>query len=140
LLAGVDPTGWGGVVAGFGDQREIELLVEAGLTPERAIKVGTLNGATFLSEQDAIGSIAVGKQADLVVVRGDPSVRIADIRNVELVFKDGVSYDPQLLVVAVEGTIGQFDIGRVLRLRATQVGIVLALLLVGRRIWRRRSR
>jgi hypothetical protein len=59
---------------------------------------------------------------------------------VELVFKDGVSYDPQLLVVAVEGTIGQFDIGRVLRLRATQVGIVLALLLVGRRIWRRRSR
>ena len=58
LLAGVDPTGWGGVVAGFGDQRELELLVEAGFTPEQAIRIGTANGASFLRDE-AIGTLAV---------------------------------------------------------------------------------
>ena len=79
LLAGPDPTGNGGVVPGFGDQREIELLVEAGFTPLEAIKVGTWNGAVYLRKQDQIGSVAVGKNADLVVVKGDPSKRIADV-------------------------------------------------------------
>jgi hypothetical protein len=48
LLAGPDPTGNGGVIPGFGDQREVELLVEAGFTPEEAIRIATLNGATYL--------------------------------------------------------------------------------------------
>src|SRR5262249_9677894 len=73
LLAGPDPVGIGGNIPGFGDHREIELLVEAGFTPVQAIRVATLNGATFLGRQDRIGSIAVGKDADLVVVRGDPA-------------------------------------------------------------------
>ena len=76
LLAGPDPTGIGGVVAGFGDQREVELLVEAGFTPLEAIHIATENGARFLQEEDRIGTLAPGKQADLVVVRGDPSSRI----------------------------------------------------------------
>jgi len=106
LLAGTDPTGYGGVVAGYANQREIELLVEAGFTPVEAIKIATLNGATYLGRQDRIGTIAPGKQADLVVVRGDPAARIADIENVELVFKHGIGYDPARLIEAARGLVG----------------------------------
>src|SRR5207302_10842388 len=103
LMAGVDPTGWGGVVAGFGDQRELELLVEAGFAPEEAIKIATANAAGFLFEASEIGTVAVGKRADLVVLRGNPSVRIADVRNVEMVFKDGIGYDAAALIAAAQG-------------------------------------
>jgi hypothetical protein len=108
LLAGPDPTGNGGVVPGFGDQREIELLVEAGFWPVEAIKIATLNGATFLGRQDQIGSIAAGKNADLVVIKGDPGSHISDIENVEIVFKDGVGYDSQKLFDSVKGRYGQY--------------------------------
>ena len=106
LLAGPDPTGNGGVLPGFGDQREVELLVEAGFTPVEAIKIATLNGATFLGQQDHIGSIAAGKQADLVLIKGDPSKNIQDIEKVETVFKDGVGYDSQKLIDSVRGQVG----------------------------------
>lgn len=106
LLAGLDPTGIGGTVAGFGDWRELELLVEAGFTPLEAIKIASLNGAQFLGEQDRIGSLAVGKQADIVLVKGDPSSRIQDIENVEVVFKDGVGYDSKKLIDSVKGQVG----------------------------------
>ncbi|HUQ45107.1 MAG TPA: amidohydrolase family protein [Gemmatimonadaceae bacterium] len=106
LLAGTDPTGYGGVVAGYANHRELELLVEAGLTPLEAIMVGTLNGARYLGREHRIGSIAVGKRADLVVVRGDPSVCIADVEQVETVFKDGVGYDSAKLFASVKGTVG----------------------------------
>jgi imidazolonepropionase-like amidohydrolase len=108
LLAGCDPTGNGGVVPGFGDQREIELLVEAGFSAPEAIRIATLNGAIYLGRQDQIGSIAAGKSADLVVVKGDPSTRIADVENVEMVFKDGVGYDSQKLLDSVKGRYGQY--------------------------------
>jgi enamidase len=108
LLAGTDPTGGGGVIPGFSDQRALELLVEGGLTPLEAIKVGTLNGATFLGRADKVGSIAAGKQADLVILDGDPSARIEDIRKVNLVFKEGVGYDPAKLIASVKGRVGLF--------------------------------
>jgi imidazolonepropionase-like amidohydrolase len=108
LLAGTDPTGGGGVIPGFSDQRAIELLVESGLTPLEAIKVGTLNGATYLGRGDRTGSITVGKQADLIVIDGDPSSRIEDIRHVMLVFKDGVGYDPAKLIASVKGRVGLY--------------------------------
>jgi imidazolonepropionase-like amidohydrolase len=108
LLAGPDPTGNGGVVPGFGDQREIELLVEAGFSPVEAIKIATLNGATYMGRQDQVGSIAQGKNADLVVIKGDPSKNIADVENVEIVFKDGVGYDSQKLIDSVKGRYGQY--------------------------------
>ena len=108
LLAGADPVGNGGVIPGFGDQREIELLVEAGFAPVQAIRIATLNGAIFLGRQDQIGSIAVGKQADLVVMRGDPATRITDIENVEIVFKDGVGYDTAKLLESVKGHYGEY--------------------------------
>lgn len=106
LLAGLDPTGIGGTIAGFGDWRELELLVEAGFTPIEAIKIASLNGAQFLGEQEKIGSLAAGKQADIVIVKGDPSSRIQDIENVELVFKDGVGYDSKKLMDSVKGQVG----------------------------------
>jgi len=106
LLAGLDPTGNGGVVAGFGDLREVELLVEAGFTPVEAIKIASLNGAKFLGRDSQIGSIAAGKAADLMIVKGDPSKNILDIENVEIVFKDGVGYDSQKLIDSVQGLVG----------------------------------
>ena len=108
LLAGPDPTGDGRVLPGFGDQREIELLVEAGFSPIDAIRIGTLNGATYLGLADRIGSIEVGKDADLVLVAGDPSKQITDIEAVETVFKDGVGYDPAALLASVRGRYGQY--------------------------------
>ena len=107
LLAGLDPTGMGGVTAGFGDQREVELLVEAGFTPLEAIHIATYNGAQYLGDLDRIGTIAAGKQADLVVIKGDPSKNISDIENVETVFKDGVGYDSAKLIEAVRETVGE---------------------------------
>jgi hypothetical protein len=108
LLAGSDPTGDGGVIPGFADQRELELLVEAGFAPLEAIRIATLNGATYLGESDRIGSIAPGKLADLLVVKGEPDRHIEDIENVEIVFKDGVGYDPGKLRESVRGRYGQY--------------------------------
>jgi imidazolonepropionase-like amidohydrolase len=96
------------VVPGFGDQREVELLVEAGFSPVEAIQIATINGATYLGQQQRIGSIAVGKNADLVVVKGDPATRIGDIENVEIVFKDGVGFDSAKLLESVNGRYGQY--------------------------------
>ena len=107
-MAGPDPTGDGGVVPGFGDQREIELLVEAGFSPVQAIRIATLNGAIYLGKQGQIGSIAAGKNADLVVIKGDPATTISDIEKVEIVFKDGVGYDSQKLIDSVNGRYGQY--------------------------------
>ncbi|HWS54988.1 MAG TPA: amidohydrolase family protein [Pyrinomonadaceae bacterium] len=106
LVAGPDPTGNGGVVAGFGDLRGVELLVEAGFTPLEAIRIASFNGARLLGEEARVGSIAAGKQADLMVVRGNPAANIADIEQVEIVFKDGVGYDSEKLIQSVQGLVG----------------------------------
>jgi len=108
LLAGPDPTGNGGVIPGFGDLRGVQLLVEEGFTPEQAIHIASYNGASYLGLQDRIGSIAAGKDADLVVVKGDPSQHIDDIRNVETVFKDGVGYNSRALLQSVQGRYGEY--------------------------------
>jgi enamidase len=106
LIAGTDPTGGGGVVPGYSNQRQIELLVEEGFTPLEAIRIGTFNGARYLGRDSRVGSIAVGKQADLVVLDGDPSRTIADVRKVETVFKQGVGFDPAKLIASVSGKVG----------------------------------
>ena len=106
LLAGLDPTGYGGVLAGFGDQREVELLVAAGFKPVEAIHIATENGADFLGAGDKIGSLKPGKNADLMVVRGKPDQEVSDIENIETVFKDGVGYDSIKLIESVKGQVG----------------------------------
>ncbi|HEX8693161.1 MAG TPA: amidohydrolase family protein, partial [Longimicrobium sp.] len=106
LAAGVDPTGSGGALPGFGDQRNYELLLEAGFTPPEVVRVMTLNGAKILGIDAETGSIERGKRADLVVIQGDPAARPADIRNARIVFKDGVGYDSARLIEAVKGQVG----------------------------------
>ena len=106
LAAGVDPTGNGGALPGFGDQRNYELLIEAGFTPVEAIRIMTLNGATVLGEAERLGSVTAGKLADLVVIKGNPVARPAEIRNVAIVFKDGVGYDSAKLIEATRGLVG----------------------------------
>jgi hypothetical protein len=106
LLAGPDPTGNGGVLPGFGDQRELELLVEAGFTPLEAIHIATENGAKYLGQLDRIGTLAPGKQADLILIKGDPSKNIDEIENVETVFKAGIGYDSAKLIESVRGQVG----------------------------------
>lgn len=105
LLAGLDPTGDGGAIAGSGDQREVELLIEAGLTPVQAIRIATLNGACFLGQDWLIGSIEPGKAADLMLLKGNPVTNFRDIDNIELVFKDGVVCDAAVLFKAANGTV-----------------------------------
>jgi len=106
LVTGLDPTGNGGVVAGFGDLRGVELLVEAGFTPVEAIRIATLNGAILLSEDSRIGSVTSGKFADLIIVKGNPAATIADMNNVEIVFKNGIGYDTEKLIQSVQGLVG----------------------------------
>ena len=106
LVAGTDPTGYGATIAGHGSLREVELLVEAGLTPVQAIQVASYNGARWLGVEKAVGSIEAGKAADLFIVAGDPSKDIADIRKIETVFKDGVGYDSPKLIDSVKGCVG----------------------------------
>jgi imidazolonepropionase-like amidohydrolase len=106
LAAGVDPTGIGGALAGLGDQRNLELLVEAGFTPVEAIEIMTANGAKVLGEYERYGSIEPGKLAELVVIDGDPVARPAEIRNVTLVFKDGLGFDGPKLIESTKGIVG----------------------------------
>jgi imidazolonepropionase-like amidohydrolase len=106
LIAGTDPTGGGGVIPGFANQRQVELLVDAGFTPLEAISISTLNGAKYLGRDKTVGTLAVGKQADLVVINGNPAAAIGDIRKVETVFKQGIGYDPAKLIASVQGKAG----------------------------------
>ena len=106
LLAGCDPTNIGGTLPGFGDQRNLELLVEAGFKPEEAIKIYSYNGALYSGRADRIGTIATGMQADLAVVEGDPSAHISDVEKVKYVFKKGVADDSEELIRSVRGMVG----------------------------------
>ncbi len=106
LLVGTDPTGYGGVIAGYSNFRAIELLVEAGLSPLEAIQVATLNGAKYLEKEDRLGSIEVGKIADMVIIDGQPDLNIEDVRKITIVFKDGIGYDSKELFDSVKGWVG----------------------------------
>lgn len=103
---GVDPTGNGGALPGYGDQRGYELLREAGFTTEQAVQICTLNGAKILRADKEYGSIAVGKNADLVLLSGDLTASANGIRNVLTTFKNGVGFDPVKLVDDVRGRVG----------------------------------
>lgn len=107
LTVGTDPTGAGGTLAGYGNWRAIELLVEAdGFTPLEAIKIATSNGAVALGFDQSIGTIEAGKSADLLIIEGDPSKNISDIRKVLYVFKNGVGFNSKKLFESVNGKVG----------------------------------
>ena len=106
LGAGVDPTGNGGAVPGFGDQRNFELLIEAGFAPVEAVQIMTYNGARVLEVDEDLGSVAVGKLADLIVIEGDLIENPETIREVRIVFKDGVGFDSAAVLESVKGFLG----------------------------------
>jgi imidazolonepropionase-like amidohydrolase len=105
LAAGSDPC-CRTAVAGYGDQRNFELLVEAGFTAEQAIAIMTANGAKVLGIADRVGLLAAGKQADLVVLKGDIVRNPVDIRNVTTVFRKGLGFDPSKLTESIKGVVG----------------------------------
>ncbi len=106
LAAGVDPTGYGGALPGYGDQRNYELLLEAGFTPVETIQIMSANGAKILGIDDEVGTVTPGKLANLVVINGDIEANHAEIRNVTLVFRDGYGYDAARLVESIQGVVG----------------------------------
>jgi imidazolonepropionase-like amidohydrolase len=106
LAAGVDPTGNGGALPGYGDQRNFELLVEAGFTPAQAVQIMSANGAKVLGVDGDLGTVAPGRVADLVVIRGDLAADPASIRNVVTVFQGGIGYDSAKLIESVRGLVG----------------------------------
>jgi enamidase len=107
LMGGSDPTGYGGVIPGFSSKREIELLVQTdGFTFPQAIEIVSLNAAKFEGRASDIGSLAVGKRADIVVIDGDPAKDVTAIEHMPLVFKDGIGYDTAAIFKSMQGQIG----------------------------------
>jgi enamidase len=108
LLAGTDPTGYGGVVPGWSGRRQVQLLVEEGFSFPQALKVATLNGALYLGREGEVGSIAVGKRADLILVDGDPVADPAALDHMPFVFKAGIGYRTQAIFDALQGKVGLY--------------------------------
>ena len=108
ITVGTDPTGAGKTIAGYANQRMIELLVETGFTIEESIKLSTLNGAEYLGIEDETGTIEVGKKADLVLINGDLSKDVSAIRNMEIVFKNGIGFDSKKIFDSVKGKVGAY--------------------------------
>jgi imidazolonepropionase-like amidohydrolase len=107
LVTGTDPTGWGGTLPGPGNHAALRLLVTAGFTPLEVIRMATAEGARTQGIDDRVGTLRVGKQADLLLVNGNPDEDIAEIGRIDLVFKNGIAYDPARLRDSIRGKIGR---------------------------------
>lgn len=105
LGVGSDPC-CNGAVPGYSNHSALEVLVEAGWEPLEVLRLATSNNAEILGVGDAVGRIAEGLAADLMVVPGDPSADIRHLSMVELVFKDGVGYSSRKLRASVRGKVG----------------------------------
>jgi imidazolonepropionase-like amidohydrolase len=108
LLAGTDPTGYGGVIPGFSGKRQVQLLVEAGFSFPEALKIATLNGARYLGRDHEVGSLEVGKRADIAVLDGDPTSDPRAVDRMPLVFKNGVGYRSDAIFEAMKGLAGLY--------------------------------
>jgi Imidazolonepropionase and related amidohydrolases len=106
LTLGTDNPSRGEFLAGFSAHRELHTLVLAGIPPAAAIKIATINGARAMGVSDKLGTIEVGKLADLFVINGNPLTDIKNTRNVQMVIKSGFIYDPKALLAQAEGKIG----------------------------------
>jgi imidazolonepropionase-like amidohydrolase len=95
IVAGTDST------PGFALQRELELYAEAGIPANEVLRIATIGAARVMKRDGELGSIAPGKLADLILVEGDPTRRITDIRRVSLVVKDGSIYEPAALYKSI---------------------------------------
>ena len=82
-------------------------MVKAGWTPLQVIKMATIDAANFLKMQDELGSIDIGKNADLLIVSGKPDETMEDIKNVEIVFRNGIGYNSKALRERAKGLVGR---------------------------------
>ncbi|MDG2238605.1 MAG: amidohydrolase family protein [Longimicrobiales bacterium] len=105
LGAGVDPTGYGAAPPGFGDQRNYELLLEAGFSAPEVIQIMSLNGAKVLGTDGEVGSVATGKIADLVVIDGDLEA-VGNLHGTSIVFRHGIGWDSPKLIESIRGVVG----------------------------------
>lgn len=108
ITVGTDPTGSGKTIAGYSNQRLIELLIETGFSIEEAIKLSTLNGAEYLGIEQETGTIEVGKRADLILINGNLSKDVSAIRNMEIVFKNGIGFNSKKIFDSVKGKVGLY--------------------------------
>jgi imidazolonepropionase-like amidohydrolase len=106
LTLGTDNPSGGEFLAGFSAHRELHTLVQIGIPPAAALKIATINGARAMGVSDKLGTIEVGKLADLFVIQGNPLTDIKNTRNVQMVVKSGTIYDPKALLSQAEGKIG----------------------------------
>jgi imidazolonepropionase-like amidohydrolase len=106
LIVGTDEPVYTNLLPGFAYHRELLAMTYAGIPPAAVLKAATINGARALGVDARVGSIEPGKLADLVVVRGNPIDDIKAARDIRLVLRDGVAYDPAELLQSAEGKIG----------------------------------
>jgi imidazolonepropionase-like amidohydrolase len=107
VVLGSDPRAGGpGRMPGLANHDTIKLVTRVGFSPLETIRMATLDGATFLGIGNRTGSIVAGKEADLLVVRGAPDRTIEDIDNIEIVFSNGIAYEPHTLLSSVKGQVG----------------------------------
>ncbi len=97
----------GGIIPGFQNHNVLVSMVKAGWSPLEVLKMATIDGATFLKVEKELGSIKVGKVADLIIVSGKPDQVINDIKNVEIVFRNGIGYNSKALRDRVKGLVGR---------------------------------
>ena len=97
-----------GLLPGFQDHNAMVSMVKAGWTPLEVIKIATIDGAKFLKIEKELGSIDVGKIADLLIVSGKPDQNIYDIKKVAIVFRNGIGYDSKALRERVKGLVGRY--------------------------------
>jgi imidazolonepropionase-like amidohydrolase len=95
IVAGTD------AFAGFAFHRELELYAEAGIPPDRVLQLATIGAARVARQEKELGSIERGKLADMVLIDGDPTRRMSDVRRTALVVKDGVVYEPAAIYRAI---------------------------------------
>jgi imidazolonepropionase-like amidohydrolase len=109
LIVGSDEPVYTSLLPGFAYHRELLAMTYAGLPTSVVLKAATINGAKALGVSDRLGSVEVGKLADLIVVRGNPLEDIKAARNIHLVISAGVVHDSQVILQSVEGKIGPKD-------------------------------
>lgn len=106
LMAGSDPTSFGGTVPGTTAQRQLHMMLEGGFQLPEVIRIMSLNAAIYLGRDNEVGSVVVGKRADLVLLNGDLSADANAIDRVGVVFKNGVGYDPAAIKKSLAGKVG----------------------------------
>jgi imidazolonepropionase-like amidohydrolase len=106
ITLGTDHPSWGQFLAPFGVHREMHAFAKAGIPEADVLRIATINGARALGMSDRLGTVDVGKWADLVVVRGDPLTDIRNTRAVEWVMSRGRLHRAERLLDAARGTVG----------------------------------